>query len=111
MYRQSVLKRLPNLLILDNKEIAQEERERVENQMMPDAKITPMIHYSQYPSSKVPVKLNAVNFDGVFNNMKSFSEQPSPNVAKQPTGSSRGNRQGDMANLIQVSSMQTKFMD
>ena len=29
-----------------------------------------MIHYSQFPSVKVPVKLNAVNFDGVFNNMK-----------------------------------------
>lgn len=27
-----------------------------------------MIHYSQYPTAKVPVKLNSVNFDGVFNN-------------------------------------------
>jgi hypothetical protein len=29
-----------------------------------------MIHYSQYANAKVPVKLNAVNFDGVFNNLK-----------------------------------------
>jgi hypothetical protein len=28
-----------------------------------------MIHYQQYPQSKVPVKLGSVNFDGVFNNM------------------------------------------
>lgn len=33
-------------------------------------KAPPMIHYSQYPTAKVPVKLNAVNFDGVFNNLK-----------------------------------------
>lgn len=33
-------------------------------------KAPPMIHYSQYANAKVPVKLNAVNFDGVFNNLK-----------------------------------------
>ena len=33
-------------------------------------KAPPMIHYSQYPTAKVPVKLNSVNFDGVFNNLK-----------------------------------------
>ena len=33
-----------------------------------------MIHFAQYPTVKVPVKLNAVNFDGVFNNIKAFSE-------------------------------------
>ena len=35
-----------------------------------------MIHFAQYPTVKVPVKLNAVNFEGVFNNMKVFQEQP-----------------------------------
>mmetsp|Transcript_33475 Transcript_33475/g.32933 ORF Transcript_33475/g.32933 Transcript_33475/m.32933 type:complete len:131 (+) Transcript_33475:1134-1526(+) len=116
VYRASVLKRLQRLLILDTKEITPEERERIENTMMPEAKMAPMVQYSQYPSSKVPVKLNPVNFEGVFNNMKSFADQTSPNVGKQSqhkSGSSRGNRGGnnDMANLIQVTSMQTKFMD
>mmetsp|Transcript_24695 Transcript_24695/g.21930 ORF Transcript_24695/g.21930 Transcript_24695/m.21930 type:complete len:388 (+) Transcript_24695:144-1307(+) len=105
MYRISVVKRLPNLLILDTREITVEERERIESSMMHESKAPPMIHFSQYPNTKVPVKLNAVNFDGVFNNMKSFAEQPSPTVPKNnQTGSSRGNR-GDMANLIHVSSI------
>lgn len=48
-----------------------EERNRIETSQIYDAqKAPPMIHYSQYPSSKVPVKLNSVNFDGVFNNLK-----------------------------------------
>lgn len=29
-----------------------------------------MIHFAQYPSVKVPVKLNNVNFEGVFNGGK-----------------------------------------
>lgn len=33
-----------------------------------------MIHFAQYPTVKVPVKLNAVNFDGVFNNIKAYAE-------------------------------------
>lgn len=33
-----------------------------------------MIHFAQYPTVKVPVKLNAVNFDGVFNNLKLFQD-------------------------------------
>jgi hypothetical protein len=37
------------------------------------SKPPPMIHFAQYPTVKVPVKLNSVNFDGVFNNMKVFS--------------------------------------
>jgi len=115
MYRASVIKRLPNLLILDTREISGEERERIDSVMMHEAKAPPMIHFSQYPAAKVPVKLNSVNFDGVFNSMKSFADQQYPGVVKNsqhPTGSSRGNRGGgDMANLIQVSSIQTKHMD
>lgn len=39
-----------------------------------------MIHYQQYPSAKVPVKLNSVNFDGVFNNLKyNMNDQQTPN--------------------------------
>jgi len=110
MYRASIIKRLPCLLILDSREISPEERERVESVMFQEAKAPPMIHFSQYPTAKVPVKLNAVNFDGVFNNLKMFQDQPSPvtkNYAANNNGSSRGNRAtaNDMANLIHVSSI------
>lgn len=110
MYRISVIKRLPGLLILDGREVATEERDKVESMMLQEAKAPPMIHFSQYSTAKVPVKLNAVNFDGVFNNMKVFQDQPSPatKTHNHNTGSSRGQRGqngGDMANLIHVSSI------
>lgn len=76
-YRTAIIKRLPALIVLDGKEITPEERMRIEQSggMMPgDQKAPPMIHFAQYPTVKVPVKLNAVNFDGVFNNIKAFSE-------------------------------------
>ena len=80
--------------------------------MTQESKVPPMIHFSQYPTAKVPVKLNAVNFDGVFNNLKMFQDQPSPGVKSfsHNTSSSRGNRgnNGDMANLIHVSSISTE---
>lgn len=112
MYRASVIKRIPCLLILDSREISPEERERVENVMLQEAKAPPMIHFSQYPTAKVPVKLNSVNFDGVFNNLKMFQDQQSPstkNFSNNNNGSSRGPRTngGDMANLIHVSSINT----
>jgi len=70
-YRMNILKKLPNLIVLDGKEILLDERSRIEStQMYDQSKAPPMIHYSQYPQSKVAVKLNSVNFDGVFNNMK-----------------------------------------
>ena len=37
-----------------------------------------MVHFQQYPTVKVPVKLNPVNFDGVFNNIKFQMEQATP---------------------------------
>jgi len=93
MYRPSIIKRIPCLLILDGKEVSNEERDRVENIMIQEAKAAPMIHFSQFPNSKVPVKLNAVNFDGVFNNVKIFQDQPSPSVLgyRHNAGNSRGN--------------------
>ena len=78
--------------------------------MMQESKAPPMIHFSQYPAAKVPVKLNAVNFEGVFNNLRMFQDQPSPSSKEYTNKSSRGNRNhdgGDMANLIHVSSMNT----
>jgi len=81
-YRIAIIKRLPALIILDGKEISPEERQKIEQSggligvsgMTTDgSKPPPMIHFAQYPTVKVPVKLNAVNFDGVFNNMKVFS--------------------------------------
>ena len=79
-YRTAIIKRLPALIVLDGKEITPEERMRIEQAtggttlMGPgqDQKNAPMIHFAQYPTVKVPVKLNAVNFDGVFNNIKAF---------------------------------------
>jgi Leucine-rich repeat (LRR) protein len=115
MYRASIIKRLPGLLILDTREITSEERERIESVMSQDSKMPPMIHFSQFPTAKVPVKLNAVNFDGVFNSIKVFQDQPSPGVKgynHNTTGSSRGNRagnNGDMTNLIHVSSINTEY--
>jgi len=92
MYRASIIKRLQNLLILDAKEISSEERERIESVMVQDAKAAPLIHFSQFPTSKVPVKLNSVNFDGVFNNLKMFQDQPSPGVKNTGTGNSGSSR-------------------
>lgn len=115
VYRSSIIKRLPNLLILDTREISGDEREQIERATMHESKAPPMIHFSQFTTAKVPVKLNAVNFDGVFNNMKSFPDQPpqaNPKGGQYNSGSSRGNqRGGDMANLIHVSSINTKFTD
>lgn len=73
-YRNAIIKRLPALIILDGKEISPDERVRVEQVGMQDQKPPPLIHFAQYPTVKVPVKLNAVNFDGVFNNLKLFQE-------------------------------------
>ena len=74
MYRAAIIKRLPALIILDGKEITPEERNRIEVAGFQDQKPPPMIHFAQYPTVKVPVKLNAVNFDGVFNNFKVYQE-------------------------------------
>jgi len=70
-----------------------------------------MVHFSQYPTVKVPVKLNAVNFEGVFNNIKLFQDQTptqsSQGQSKQSLPAGPGFYQGnDMSNLIQVSSLQ-----
>lgn len=92
MYRASIIKRLQNLLILDAREISAEERERIESVMAQDIKAPPMIHFSQFPTSKVPVKLNSVNFDGVFNNLKMFQDQPSPGVKNTGIGNTASSR-------------------
>jgi len=44
----------------------------------------------------VPVKLNPVNFDGVFTNLKFQLEQPSPqNAASKQLGGVMGNGMGN----------------
>mmetsp|Transcript_23574 Transcript_23574/g.20475 ORF Transcript_23574/g.20475 Transcript_23574/m.20475 type:complete len:386 (-) Transcript_23574:132-1289(-) len=76
-YRSAVLRKLPLLLYLDGKEISQEERERSDQLVnYPEVKMAqPLIYVqSQMPSSKVPVKLTAVNFETVFNNIRGMSE-------------------------------------
>lgn len=72
-YRMFVIKRMPNLVIFDGREVSFDEKKRVEgvNSSIIDPKVqNTVVHYQQYPTVKVPVKLNPVNFDGVFNNMK-----------------------------------------
>ena len=66
------------------------------------------MHFQQYPTVKVPVKLNPVNFDGVFNNMKFQMEQG--NQPMQPMQQIKGQFQNpqsqqEMQNLIQVQSL------
>jgi Leucine-rich repeat (LRR) protein len=51
MYRASIIKKLPNVQIIDSKEISLEERERIEVAIMQganvgDPKPHPMIHYA-----------------------------------------------------------------
>ena len=92
-YRTAIIKRLPALIVLDGKEITPEERMRIEQAggMMPgDQKAPPMIHFAQYPTVKVPVKLNAVNFDGVFNNIKAFSEAQAAGTGGNPQQNPNG---------------------
>ena len=50
-YRMSILKKLPNLIVLDGKEILADERNRIEvsNIYVEQKAGPPMIHYSQYP--------------------------------------------------------------
>ena len=90
----------------------------IEQNELSEQKPPPMIHFAQYPTVKVPVKLNAVNFDGVFGNMKVYQDQPSPANGNQMQkqglgggiiGAGIGNvgpgGMNDMGNLIQVSGL------
>lgn len=83
-------------MIFDGKEVTMEERKRVEQSGMIEPKAPPMVHFQQYPTVKVPVKLNPVNFDGVFTNLKFQLEQPSPqNAASKQLGGVMGNGMGN----------------
>jgi len=44
MYRGTVIKKLPAVIMIDGKEVSSEERERIEIQKM-DQKAPPMIHF------------------------------------------------------------------
>ena len=69
-----------SLLVLDGKEVTIEERRRIEGSgivMDPKAQ-QPLVHFQQYPTVKVPVKLNPVNFDGVFNNVRMQVDTQTP---------------------------------
>lgn len=73
-----VIKRLIPLMVFDGKEITNEERKRIEGatgMIDPKQGQAPLVHFQQYPTVKVPVKLNPVNFEGVFNNVK-FQMEP-----------------------------------
>ncbi len=70
-------------MVFDGKEITVDERKRIEGatgMIDPKQGQQPLVHFQQYPTVKVPVKLNPVNFDGVFNNMKFQMEQGAQNA-------------------------------
>jgi hypothetical protein len=49
-YRQSIIKKLPGILILDEREITADERQRVDaNQPYEAGKVPPLVHYQQFP--------------------------------------------------------------
>ena len=68
MYRVGIIKRMPQLIFLDDKEVSMEEKERVELINLADNKPPPLVHLSQAPAnnSKVAVKLTSVNFESVL---------------------------------------------
>ena len=65
LYRLSVIKRLPQLAVLDSTEVSYDERQRTEIQI-PESKPTGMLHLMQAAAPKVAVKLTSVNFDTVI---------------------------------------------
>ncbi|KAL4442869.1 hypothetical protein ABPG74_010758 [Tetrahymena malaccensis] len=69
-YRAAVLKKLPTLLYLDGREVTIEERERLDGipQQIDKGQNLPNIHMPSMNNQKgfVQVKLNSINFDGVF---------------------------------------------
>lgn len=70
-YRNNIIRKLQNLIVLDGKEVTMEDRQRIESTNLYDpAKAPPMIHYSYNMKQMPPVKLNPSNFDGVFNKLK-----------------------------------------
>jgi len=105
MYRLSVIKRLPTLRVLDDKDVTQEERERVE--IAQEVKQQPpLVHLAQMPTTKVPVKLTSVNFDGVFSGMKPpdpLISQPAPPIVKRPASSTNN----ALVGLLGVSAIST----
>lgn len=79
-YRQNITRKLTNLLVLDGKEVLPEERMVIDpNGQFQTQKIAPMIHYQPFQQQKMQVKLNSVNFDGVFNNQK-FQSDNTPGI-------------------------------
>ena len=71
LYRAGVIKRMPNLAFLDDKEVTVDEVDRVDQFTYPAAytennRPPPLVHYSAPPpASKVPVKLTSVNFESL----------------------------------------------
>lgn len=73
-YRLSVVKRLAQLMVIDDREVSYEERERVD--LMQDAKPLPMIYMAPTTTQKVPVKLTPINFEGVLLRQLDDSRRP-----------------------------------
>ena len=70
LYRAGVIKRMPNLAFLDDKEVTVDEVDRVDQFTYPVAysennRLPPLVHYAPPPASKVSVKLTSVNFESL----------------------------------------------
>ena len=70
LYRVGVLKRMSYLHHLDDKEITQDELDRLDSFKLnitpiEQQRLPPLVHYAPVPAQvKIPVKLTSVNFEG-----------------------------------------------
>eukprot|EP00828_Plagiopyla_frontata_P048425 TRINITY_DN9277_c0_g1_i1.p1 TRINITY_DN9277_c0_g1~~TRINITY_DN9277_c0_g1_i1.p1 ORF type:complete len:476 (+),score=76.82 TRINITY_DN9277_c0_g1_i1:2-1429(+) len=71
-YRQVMIKKFPNLIYLDGKEILLDEKDKVDQATIQDQKqqlyIQPNIAIIK--GGAIPIKVNPVNFDGIFGGVK-----------------------------------------
>ena len=94
MYRVGIIKRMPQLIFLDDKEVSMEEKERVELINLADNKPPPLVHLSQAAplnSSKVAVKLTSVNFESVLPLTRPVDPIPAPVVERSKRPNSQSN--------------------
>ena len=67
MYRNGIIKKMQNLLYLDDMEITLEERDKLDYVPMAESKAPPLVHLAQMPTNqKTPVRLTSLNFDSAL---------------------------------------------
>ena len=106
MYRVGIIKRMPQLIFLDDKEVSMEEKERVELINLADNKPPPLVHLSQAPAnnSKVAVKLTSVNFESVLPLTRPVDPIQAPVIerSKRPNSQSNQNSFNGMLGVTAV---------